>query len=65
MEIPASRELVTLPLKLRLKRALLVALLLGLWAPAKIVWEQNISQQQNFLRYGAAPIVGGSWLYPL
>jgi hypothetical protein len=56
MEIPASRELVTLPLKLRLRRAFLVALLLGLWAPVKIVWEQEIGREQNLLRYGTQPI---------
>src|SRR5271167_1073982 len=41
----------TLPLSWRLKRALLIALLLGLWAPFKIVWEQEIGREQNFLRY--------------
>jgi hypothetical protein len=41
----------TLPLRLRLRRAALVALLLGLWAPFKIVWEQDISRQQDALRY--------------
>ena len=56
MEIPASRELTTLPLRMRLKRALLIALLLGLWAPIKIVWEQQIGREQNELRYGSAPI---------
>jgi tetratricopeptide (TPR) repeat protein len=40
-----------LPLHLRLRRAMLVALLLGLWAPFKIVWERQISHQQNLLRY--------------
>src|ERR1700744_1435544 len=56
MEIPASRELTTLPLKLRLRRAALVALLLCLWAPFKIAWEQEISREQNLLRYGGVPI---------
>ncbi len=41
----------TVPLALRLRRAALVALLLGLWAPFKIVWEQQISRQQDELRY--------------
>jgi tetratricopeptide (TPR) repeat protein len=40
-----------LPLSWRLRRAALVALLLGLWAPCKIVWEQRIAQEQDFLRY--------------
>jgi tetratricopeptide (TPR) repeat protein len=40
-----------LPLNLRLRRALLVALLLGLWAPVKIVWEQRIAREQDLLRY--------------
>jgi hypothetical protein len=40
-----------LPLPLRLRRALLVALLLGLWAPFKIVWERNIAAEQDRLRY--------------
>lgn len=59
MEIPASRELTTLPLKMRLRRAFLVALLLGLWAPVKILWEEQIGHEQNVLRYGAAPITIG------
>jgi tetratricopeptide (TPR) repeat protein len=41
----------SLPLALRLRRAALVALLLGLWAPFKIVWEQQIARQQDDLRY--------------
>ena len=41
----------TLPLSWRLRRAVLVALLLGLWAPVKIVWEQHIVREQDFLRY--------------
>jgi hypothetical protein len=40
-----------LPLSLRLRRAALIALLLGLWAPFKIIWEQDISRQQDMLRY--------------
>jgi tetratricopeptide (TPR) repeat protein len=40
-----------LPLRLRLRRALLIALLLGLWAPAKLVWERHIVLEQNELRY--------------
>ena len=45
-----------LPLSWRLRRAALVALLLGLWAPCKIVWEQRIAREQDFLRYRGAPI---------
>jgi tetratricopeptide (TPR) repeat protein len=51
MEIPASQMSTCLPLSWRLRRAALVALLLGLWAPCKIVWEQRIAQEQDFLRY--------------
>jgi len=40
-----------LPLSLRLRRATLVALILGLWAPVKILWEQQIGREQDFLRY--------------
>jgi tetratricopeptide (TPR) repeat protein len=40
-----------LPLPLRLRRALLIAIILGLWAPAKIAWELHIARQQNELRY--------------
>ena len=40
-----------LPLSLRLRRAVLVALLLGLWAPCKIAWEQRIAREQDMLRY--------------
>jgi len=40
-----------LPLRQRLRRAALVALLLGLWAPFKIMWEQDIARQQDDLRY--------------
>jgi len=39
------------PLRLRLRRAALVALLLGLWAPFKVAWEQQISRQQDEIRY--------------
>lgn len=41
----------TLPLSRRLRRAALVALILGLWAPLKIAWEQKISHEQDALRY--------------
>jgi tetratricopeptide (TPR) repeat protein len=47
---------VTLPLSWRLKRAVLIALLLGLWAPFKIVWEQEMGREQDFLRYHGVPI---------
>jgi tetratricopeptide (TPR) repeat protein len=43
--------MIGLPLHLRLRRAFLVALILGLWAPAKIVWELHIAHAQNQLRY--------------
>src|SRR5271154_4521739 len=51
MELPASPLSTCLPLSWRLRRAALVALLFGLWAPFKIVWEQRIAQEQDFLRY--------------
>jgi len=41
----------TLPLSRRLRRAALVALLLGLWAPGKIIWERKIAREQDLLRY--------------
>jgi hypothetical protein len=56
MEIPASQLSTGLPLSWRLRRALLVALFLGLWAPFKIVWEQKIAREQDFLRYNGAPM---------
>ncbi len=56
MEIPASPMSTCLPLSRRLRRAALVALLLGLWAPVKIVWEQNIAHEQDLLRYRGAPM---------
>jgi len=56
MEIPASHSSTCLPLSWRLRRAIMVALLLGLWAPVKIMWEQQIAQEQNFLRYRGAPM---------
>ena len=40
-----------LPLHLRLRRALFVALILALWAPVKIVWELRIAREQDQLRY--------------
>jgi hypothetical protein len=56
MEISASSQTVSLPLARRLRRATLVALLLGLWAPCKIVWEQRIAHEQDVLRYNGAPM---------
>jgi hypothetical protein len=56
METPAGQPSTGLPLSWRLRRAALVALLLGLWAPVKIVWEQRIAQEQNFLRYRGTPM---------
>ncbi len=45
-----------LPLSLRLRRAGLVALLLGLWAPGKILWERELAREQDLFRYGGAPL---------
>jgi hypothetical protein len=56
MTAPASATGTTLPLAWRLRRALLVAVLLGLWAPAKIAWEQQIAHEQDFLRYRGTPM---------
>jgi hypothetical protein len=57
MEPAATASLdTTLPLGLRLRRAALVALLLGLWAPVKLVWEQHIAHEQDLLRYNGAPM---------
>jgi hypothetical protein len=46
----------TLPLPIRLRRAVIIALLLGLWAPVKIAWEQRIEAEQNMLRYNSAKV---------
>jgi hypothetical protein len=56
MELPASPTSTCLPLSWRLRRAALVALLLGLWAPGKIIWEQRIAHEQDLLRYNGAPM---------
>ena len=56
MQLPSLQSSTCLPLSWRLRRAVLVALLLGLWAPFKIGWEQDITAQQNFLRYGGVPM---------
>ena len=40
-----------LPLPLRLRRAVIIALLLGLWAPFKVGWEVAIARTQDQLRY--------------
>lgn len=45
-----------LPLSPRLRRALFIALILGLWAPFKIGWEREIAREQDFLRYQGAPM---------
>jgi hypothetical protein len=37
---------------LALRQIALAVLLLGLWAPFKILWEQRIAHEQNKLRYG-------------
>jgi tetratricopeptide (TPR) repeat protein len=47
---------VGLPLRRRLWRAGLVALFLGLWAPVKVLWEQGIDHEQDFLRYRGATV---------
>jgi tetratricopeptide (TPR) repeat protein len=47
---------VGLPLARRLRRAVLIALLLGLWAPVKIMWEQEIGHEQDLLRYHGVPM---------
>ena len=47
MSASASDQSTCLPLTWRLRRALLVALLLGLWAPFKIAWEQDIAHEQD------------------
>jgi len=41
----------TLPLSVRLRRAFFIALILAVWAPFKIAWEQSIERQQDLLRY--------------
>ncbi|MCE0521415.1 MAG: hypothetical protein LV480_00715 [Methylacidiphilales bacterium] len=56
MEIPTWQSSACLPLSRRLRRAALVALLLGLWAPFKIAWEQQIAREQDLLRYNGAPM---------
>jgi tetratricopeptide (TPR) repeat protein len=56
MESNPRPQGVNLPLRRRLQRAVLVALFLGRWAPVKIAWEQEISRQQDFLRYKGASI---------
>ena len=43
--------MISLPLSVRLRRAALIALILGLWAPFKLGWEQHIAREQNLLRY--------------
>jgi hypothetical protein len=53
MEAAATASMdTTLPLAWRLRRAVLIALLLGLWAPAKLEWELHIAHEQDLLRYG-------------
>ena len=56
MKPPAPDLRTCLPLSWRLRRALLIALLLGLWAPFKVMWEQDIGKEQDQLRYGGAPM---------
>ena len=45
--------MIGLPLSLRLRRAAIIALILGLWAPFKIIWEREIAREQSILRYGS------------
>ncbi len=54
MAATAELTIPPLPLSRRLWRATLIALILGLWAPVKIVWEQQIAREQDFLRYRGA-----------
>lgn len=49
--------MIDLSLSLRLRRALQIALILGLWAPMKIMWEQKISHEQTALRYHGAVVM--------
>jgi hypothetical protein len=56
METASTPLDTTLPLGLRLRRALLIALLLGLWAPIKLVWEEHIAHEQNLLRYNGVKV---------
>jgi hypothetical protein len=57
MEAALTAETNTrLPLRLRLKRALVIALVLALWAPVKIAWEQHMAREQNQLRYEGAQV---------
>lgn len=51
MEEPATNQNTGLPLRQRLRRAAMIALILGLWGPAKIVWEQALSSEQDQMRY--------------
>jgi hypothetical protein len=53
---PLSSMDTSLPLALRLRRALLVALLVGLWAPVKLAWEGHISREQDQLRYNGVKV---------
>jgi hypothetical protein len=57
MEAALTAETSTaLPLRLRLRRALIIALILALWAPVKIAWEQRIAREQDQLRYNGAKV---------
>jgi hypothetical protein len=53
---PTAETNTRLPLPLRLKRALVIALILALWAPVKIAWEQRMAREQNQLRYEGAKV---------
>jgi tetratricopeptide (TPR) repeat protein len=54
MESTTRPPSVNLPLQRRLRRAVLVALFLGLWAPVKVAWEKEIARQQDILQYKGA-----------
>jgi hypothetical protein len=56
MAPPSSPRSTGLPLARRLRRGARIALLLGLWAPCKIVWEQQIAHEQDVLRYRGTPM---------
>ena len=57
MEAALTAETNTrLPLRLRLKRALVIGLILAAWAPLKIGWEQHMAREQNQLRYEGAQV---------
>jgi hypothetical protein len=54
MEASPSSPGLSLSLRRRLRRAFLIALIFGLWAPFKLIWEMEIGRDQDFLRYHGA-----------